>query len=334
MTAKKVLVTGADGFIGSHLTELLVRQGYDVKAFVYYNSFHSWGWLDTLDPAILSEIDVFMGDIRDPFGVKTAMTGCDRVLHLAALIGIPYSYHSPQNYVETNITGTLNLLQAARELNIDTFIQTSTSEVYGTAQYVPIDEKHPLQPQSPYSATKIAADQMALSYYYAFELPVTIIRPFNTYGPRQSSRAVIPATITQMVSGARQIQLGSLAPTRDFTYVTDTAQGFIQALKAKDLIGKTINLGTGYEISIYHLVHLIAQKMGKEVEVVLDPARLRPEKSEVQRLLSDNQLAKTLLDWHPRYSDHIGLEAGIEQTIEWFLKTENQVKYKPELYHV
>lgn len=331
---EKILVTGADGFIGSHLVEALMEHGYAVKAFVFYNSFNSWGWLDHLETRFLKEIEIFAGDIRDPFGVKQALQSCNGVMHLAALIGIPYSYHSPQNYVETNITGTLNIVQAARELGIEKVFHTSTSEVYGTAQYVPIDEKHPLQPQSPYSASKIAADQIALSYYHAFGLPVTVVRPFNTYGPRQSARAVIPTIITQISKGAREIKLGSLEPTRDFTYVKDTADAYIKALSAKDILGKTINLGANFEISIANVAYLIADMMGVEIKVVLDEQRLRPTNSEVERLWSDNTLAKKLLHWEPSLKGELGLRTGLEKTIEWFLNSDHQKMYKSEVYNV
>jgi dTDP-glucose 4,6-dehydratase len=332
---KKILVTGAGGFIGSHLCEALVRQGYSVKALVQYNSFNSWGWLDFVEKPILNEIEVVCGDIRDPFGVKKVMTGCETVMHLAALIGIPYSYHSPENYVETNIKGTLNVVQAARELELSRVIHTSTSEVYGTAQYVPIDEKHPLQPQSPYSATKIAADQLAMSYFYAFELPVTIIRPFNTYGPRQSARAVIPTIITQLSQGVKEIQLGSLEPTRDFTFVEDTANAFVQTLKTGNkIVGKTMNLGMNFEISIANIVNMIAELMGVDAKAVLDPQRLRPTNSEVERLWSDNNLAKNTLNWQPTFEGQAGLRKGLEKTIAWFLAHENQKMYKPGIYNV
>lgn len=332
MSKNKILVTGADGFIGSHLTENLVREGYQVKAFVHYNSFNSWGWLDHIAPEILKEIEIFSGDVRDPFGVKTAMQNCNVVMHLAALIGIPYSYHSPQNYVETNINGTLNIVQAAKELGVQRVIHTSTSEVYGSAQYVPIDEKHPLQPQSPYSATKIAADQLALSYYHAFDLPVCVLRPFNTYGPRQSARAVIPTTISQINQGIKEIKLGSLEPTRDFTYVTDTANAFIKAIDAPNIVGKTINLGANFEISIASLVQMIADIMQANVNVIADPARIRPANSEVERLWSNNSLAKTLLQWTPSLTGTEGLRKGLETTIAWFLK--NHSAYKPEIYNI
>lgn len=274
----KVLITGADGFIGSHLVEELIRQGYDVRAFVYYNSFNSWGWLDSLSGDVKRELDVFSGDIRDPHGVKEAMKGCDMVLHLASLIAIPYSYHSPDTYVDTNIKGTLNILQAARELGVSKVIHTSTSEVYGTAQYVPINEEHPLQGQSPYSASKIGADQMALSFYRSFETPVAIIRPFNTYGPRQSARAVIPTIITQLASGKEKIKLGALSPTRDFNYVKDTVSGFISIMNSEKALGEVINIGSNYEISIGDTVKAIADVMDKKLEIETDEVRFRPEK--------------------------------------------------------
>lgn len=334
MSNQKILVTGADGFIGSHLTELLVKSGYQVKAFVQYNSFNSWGWLDKIDSNILNDIEVFAGDIRDPFGVKKSMESCQAVMHLAALIGIPYSYHSPESYLETNIKGTLNIVQAARELELERVIHTSTSEVYGSAQYVPIDEKHPLQPQSPYSASKIAADQMAMSYYYSFQTPVTTIRPFNTFGPRQSLRAVIPTVIAQVVQGAKEIKLGALTPTRDFTYVMDTAKGFLRALQAPNIAGKTINLGVNYDISIGDLIDTILGLMQKDVTVILDEQRIRPKKSEVQRLCSDNRLAKTLLGWEPELAGIEGLKQGLEKTIQWFTQAENLKMYKSGIYNV
>lgn len=334
MSKKKILVTGACGFIGSHLTEMLVSEGYAVKAFVQYNSFNSWGWLDSIKPSILQEIEVFAGDIRDPFGVKKAIVGCDKVAHLAALIGIPYSYHSPENYLETNIKGTLNVVEAAKECGIESVLHTSTSEVYGTAQYVPIDENHPLQPQSPYSATKIAADQIALSYYHSFELPVTVIRPFNTYGPRQSARAIIPTIITQISQGVKDIKLGSLEPTRDFCYVTDTARAFVKALESDNIAGKVINLGTGFEISIGQLVQTIADIMKADVTVETDPQRLRPKGSEVERLCANNTLAKKCLNWAPEYNAAQGLKEGLAKTINWFLEPLNQKRYKSGIYNI
>jgi NAD dependent epimerase/dehydratase len=330
----KILVTGADGFIGSHLTEELVRQGYDVKAFVYYNSFNSWGWLDTSPESIKKELEVFAGDIRDPHGVKEAMKGCDVVLHLASLIAIPYSYHSPDTYVDTNIKGTLNVLQAARELDIQKVVHTSTSEVYGTAQYVPIDENHPLQGQSPYSASKIGADQMAIAFYRSFETPVAIIRPFNTYGPRQSARAVIPTIITQLASGKRKIKLGSLHPTRDFNYIKDTVNGFISVMKHDQSIGEVINIGSNFEVSIGETAKLIAEIMGVDIEIETDDVRIRPEKSEVERLWADNSKAKALLGWEPKYGGKEGFKRGLKETIEWFTDERNLSRYKADVYNI
>jgi NAD dependent epimerase/dehydratase len=331
---KKVLVTGADGFIGSHLTEELVQQGYDVRAFVYYNSFNSWGWLDSSSEKVKSELEVFAGDVRDPHGVKEAMRDCDIVLHLASLIAIPYSYHSPDTYVDTNIKGTLNVLQAARELDISKVVHTSTSEVYGTAKYVPIDEDHPLQGQSPYSASKIGADQMALSFYRSFETPVAIIRPFNTYGPRQSARAVIPTIITQLAAGKREIKLGSLYPTRDFNYVKDTANGFISVMENENSIGEVINIGSNFEVSIGETAKLIAKVMDVKVEIETEDIRLRPEKSEVERLWADNQKAKQLLNWEPAYGGREGFKKGLKETAEWFMDKRNLSKYKADVYNI
>ena len=333
-TGKKILVTGADGFIGSHLVERLIADGHDVRAFVFYNSFGSWGWLDTLPKDIRSNLDVFAGDVRDPNGVREAMKGCDVVMHLAALIGIPYSYHSPDTYVDTNIKGTLNILQAGRELGIDKIVHTSTSEVYGTAQFVPITELHPVVGQSPYSATKIAADQLAMSFYYSFETPVAIARPFNTYGPRQSARAIIPTTISQLASGNQRIKLGDLRPTRDFNFVADTVAGFCAMAESNNSSGEVINIGSDHEISIGDLVALIAEIMDVEVEIETDHDRIRPKKSEVQRLLASNKKAEDLLGWSPRYSDRNGLRKGLIETIEWFAKAENLERYKPEIYNV
>lgn len=331
---KKILVTGADGFIGSHLVESLVRLGYNVKAFTLYNSFNKWGWLDSLDKSVLSEIEVFAGDIRDPYGVKNAMEGCDSVLHLAALIAIPYSYHSPDTYIDTNIKGTLNILQAARSLNVERIIHTSTSEVYGTARFVPITEEHPLQGQSPYSASKIGADQLAYSFYTSFELPVITIRPFNTYGPRQSARAVIPTIITQLANGLDVLKLGSIHPTRDFNYVQDTVDGFIAALKAENAFGETVNLGSNFEISIGDTVNVIAELMNKSITIATDDKRLRPKDSEVERLWADNKKAADLLHWKPKYGGLEGFKAGISKTIEWFSKPENLSNYKSDIYNV
>lgn len=324
----KILVTGSDGFIGSHLTEELVRAGYEVRAFVYYNSFNTWGWLDTLSKDIMQHVEVFQGDIRDPHGVKEAMKGCSAVFHLAALIAIPFSYHSPDAYVDTNIKGTLNVLQAARELDIERVLVTSTSEVYGTAQYVPIDEKHPYQGQSPYSATKIGADRLAESFYRSFNLPITIVRPFNTYGPRQSARAVIPTIITQLLGGKEEIKLGSLTPTRDFNYVKDTAHGFIEIYKSDRTIGEEINIATQKEISIGELANELIAQINPKAVILCDEQRLRPEKSEVNRLLGSNEKILRLTDWKPEYD----LRSGIAETIE-FLK-HNMERYKIDIYNV
>lgn len=331
---QKILVTGADGFIGSHLTEELVRQGYTVRAFVLYNSFNSWGWLDNSPKEIRDNLEVFAGDIRDPHGVKEAMKGCDIVLHLAALIAIPYSYHSPDTYVDTNVKGTLNILQAARELGVQRVIHTSTSEVYGTARVVPITEEHPLQGQSPYSASKIGADQMAFSFYASFKLPVTIIRPFNTYGPRQSARAVIPTIITQIANGQREIKLGSVSPTRDFNFVKDTVAGFIAAAGSDNGLGEVINLGSNYEISVGDTVGLIAEVMNKKINIITDEVRLRPENSEVERLWADNTKAKKLLNWEPAYGGLDGFRRGLLETIDWFSKPENLSSYKANIYNL
>jgi dTDP-glucose 4,6-dehydratase len=330
----KLLVTGADGFIGSHLTEELVRRGHEVKAFVLYNSFNSWGWLDRCAPEVQGQFEVFAGDIRDPHGVKQAMQGCEAVLHLAALIAIPYSYHSPDTYVDTNVKGTLNVLQAARELGLGRVVHTSTSEVYGTAQFVPITEAHPLQGQSPYSATKIAADQLAYSFYTSFNLPVIIARPFNTYGPRQSARAVIPTIITQIANGQRQIKLGAVSPTRDFNYVKDTVAGFIAALEAKQGDGEVVNFGSNYEISIGDTAQLIAEAMNTEIEIITDEVRLRPEKSEVNRLWADNTKAKQLLGWAPAYGNRDGFKQGLAETAQWFTEDDNLQAYKANLYNL
>lgn len=329
---RKVLVTGADGFIGSHLTELLVTRGYSVRAMVQYNSFNTRGWLDQLAPYVREELDFFAGDIRDPHGVARSMRGCDAVLHLAALIGIPYSYHSPDAYVDTNVRGTLNILQAARDLGVTKVVHTSTSEVYGTARTVPIREDHPLQGQSPYSATKIGADQLALSFHRSFGLPVTILRPFNTYGPRQSARAVIPAIITQILKGKKEISLGSLHPTRDLVYVEDTAAGFVSALKAPKIEGEVIQLGTGHEISIRDLAGTIARLMGVKIIIRGAKERVRPAASEVERLVADPSKAKKLLQWSPRQKGVTGLEAGLFKTIEWFRRKENLKHYEDDRF--
>ena len=324
----KILVTGSDGFIGSHLTEELVKKGYDVRAFVYYNSFNNWGWLDTLPQEVMKHIEIFQGDVRDPNGVKEAMKGCDAVFHLAALIAIPFSYHSPDTYVDTNIKGTLNVLQAARDLGTERVLVTSTSEVYGTAQYVPIDELHPYQGQSPYSATKIGADRLAESFYRSFNLPVTIVRPFNTYGPRQSARAVIPTIITQLLAGKEEIKLGSLTPTRDFNYVKDTANGFIEIYKSDRTIGQEINIATQQEISIGQLAEELIRQINPNARIICDEQRLRPEKSEVNRLLGSNKKIKELTEWAPQYT----FEQGLAETIE-FLRN-NLQKYKTDIYNI
>jgi nucleoside-diphosphate-sugar epimerase len=307
---KKILVTGADGFIGSHLTEELVRCGYDVRAFVLYNSFNSWGWLDSTDPEILKSIDIFAGDIRDPHGVKKAMQGCDVVLNLAALIAIPYSYHSPDTYIDTNVKGALNVVQAARELSVQKVVQTSTSEVYGTARFVPITEAHPLQGQSPYSASKIGADMIAMSFFSSFETPVTIIRPL------------------------KKIKLGALHPTRDFNFVSDTVRGFIAAVESEVCVGEVINIGSNYEISVGDTVRLISDIMGSDVEIETETVRLRPEKSEVERLWADNAKAKQLLGWEPHYAGLDGLRRGLEETVAWFTIPENFKQYKSHIYNV
>lgn len=325
---KTVLVTGADGFIGSHLVEQLIKDGNKVKAFIYYNSFNSWGWLDTLPKEILNEIEVFTGDIRDPNGVREAVKGTDEIFHLAALIAIPFSYHSPDSYVDTNIKGTLNVLQAARELGTSRVLVTSTSEVYGTAKYVPIDEKHPYQGQSPYSATKIGADRLAESFYRSFNMPITIVRPFNTYGPRQSARAVIPTIITQLLSGKEEIELGSLTPTRDFNYVKDTANGFIEIAKSDKTIGEEINIATQQEISIGQLAEELIRQINPKAKIICDEQRLRPEKSEVNRLLGSNDKIKRLTNWKPQYT----FELGLEETIEFF--KHNLDKYKTDIYNL
>lgn len=325
---KKVLVTGADGFIGSHLTESLLEKGYEVKAFAYYNSFNTWGWLDSLPSDKLKEIEVFTGDIRDPNGVREAMKGVDAVFHLAALIAIPFSYHSPDSYVDTNIKGTLNVLQAARQLETQRVLVTSTSEVYGTAQYVPIDEKHPYQGQSPYSATKIGADRLAESFYRSFSLPVSIVRPFNTFGPRQSARAVIPTIISQLLAGKEEIQLGSLTPTRDFNYVKDTAAGFIAIAESDKTIGEEINIATQQEISIGVLAREIIAQINPQARIICDEQRLRPEKSEVNRLLGANAKIKALTDWKQQYT----FGEGIAETIAWM--RQNMDAYKADIYNV
>lgn len=329
-----ILVTGADGFIGSHLVEALVRAGHSVRAFVYYNSLGSWGWLDTCAEDVRGRFEVFAGDIRDENGVRVAMAGCDTVLHLAALIGIPYSYHSPATYVDTNIKGTLNVLQAARDLGTARVVHTSTSEVYGTAQYVPIDEDHPLQGQSPYSATKIGADQLALAFHRSFGTPVSICRPFNTFGPRQSARAIIPTVISQIAAGKRCLKVGNLSPTRDFTYVADTVAGFMALAECDAALGEVVNLGTGFEITIGDTIALIAEVMGAEIELEVEEQRLRPDKSEVERLLSNRDKALRLAGWQPELAGRDGLRRGLEKTVEWFADPVNLARYKVDVYGV
>ena len=329
----KILVTGADGFIGSHVVETLVKSGHEVRAFVLYNSFNSWGWLDESEQSIRDSIDVFAGDIRDPHGVDKAVEKQDVVLNLAALIAIPYSYHSPDTYIDTNIKGTLNILQAARRHNVERIVQTSTSEVYGTAQYIPIDEAHPLHPQSPYAATKVGADQLALSFHASFDVPVGILRPFNTYGPRQSARAVIPTIISQLANKSK-VKLGSLSPTRDFSFVQDTANGFLAAAQSDAIIGQTINLGSGFEISIKETAATIAKLMNTELELVDDEQRVRPENSEVERLHASIEKAKALLGWQPELKGLAGFETGLKKTIEWFLNPKNLSRYKADRYNL
>lgn len=327
---KKVLVTGADGFIGSHLVEQLVKEGYEVKAFVYYNSFNSWGWLDTFPQNLLDAIEIISGDVRDPNGVRNAVKNIDTVFHLAALIGIPYSYEAPDNYVDTNIKGTLNILQAARDYNLERVLVTSTSEVYGTAQAVPMSENHPRQGQSPYSATKIGADYLAESFYRSFDLPVTIVRPFNTYGPRQSARAVIPTIITQLLSELNELKLGALHPTRDFVFVKDTARGFTEIARSADTIGEEINIATNEEVSIKKLAEELVALIHPETSIAIEQRRIRPEGSEVDRLLGDNTKIKKMTDWQPQFS----LREGLEKTIAWFSEKENLSKYKADIYNV
>lgn len=330
LKGKKVLVTGADGFIGSHLVEALVNRGCDVRAFVFYNSFNSWGWLDTISPELQKKLDVFAGDIRDPNGVREAMVGCDVVFHLAALIAIPFSYHSPDSYVDTNIKGTLNVLQAAKLLGTSKVLVTSTSEVYGTAQYAPIDEKHPFQGQSPYSATKIGADRLAESYYRSFGTPVVTVRPFNTYGPRQSARAVIPTIITQLLSGATELKLGSLSPTRDFNYVLDTVNGFIALAESDQAIGEEVNIATGVEHTVGDVANFLISELNPEVKLVVEDERLRPEKSEVFRLIGDTRKIMALSPWRPSFD----LSAGLQDTIQWFRQPANLARYKAWIYNI
>ena len=329
----KILVTGADGFIGSHVVETLVKSGHEVRAFVLYNSFNSWGWLDESDKSIRESIDIFAGDIRDPHGVDKAVENQEVILNLAALIAIPYSYHSPDTYIDTNIKGTLNILQAARRHNVKRVVQTSTSEVYGTAQYIPIDEVHPLHPQSPYAATKVGEDQLALSFHASFDVPVGILRPFNTYGPRQSARAVIPTIISQLANKSK-VKLGSLSPTRDFSFVQDTANGFLAAAQSDAIVGQTINLGSGFEVSIKETAETIAKLMNTKLELVDDEQRVRPENSEVERLHASIEKAKTLLGWQPELKGLAGFETGLKKTIEWFSNPKNLSRYKADRYNL
>lgn len=333
LKGKKILVTGADGFIGSHLVEHFVALGHDVRAFTYYNSFNSWGWLDDSSPDVRSAIEVFAGDIRDPYGVKAAMQGCDVVLHLAALIAIPYSYHSPDTYVDTNVKGTLNIVQAARELGVARVVHTSTSEVYGTARFVPITEEHPLQGQSPYSASKIGADQIAQSFFHSFETPVATIRPFNTYGPRQSARAVIPTIITQIAGGARSIKLGAVHPTRDFNFVRDTVRGFVAVAESDAAVGQVTNIGSDFEVTIGDTARLIAEVMGVDITIESDDQRLRPAGSEVERLWADASRARAI-GWAPDYAGVEGLKRGLAETAEWFTQPDNLRRYKAGEYNI
>jgi dTDP-glucose 4,6-dehydratase len=334
LRGKRVLVTGADGFIGSHLTENLVRAGVNVRAFVFYNSFNSWGWLDAAEPDLRKGLDVFAGDIRDQGGVRAAMRDCDVVLHLAALISIPFSYESPEAVVETNVKGTLNVVNAARDLGVSRVVVTSTSEVYGTAITVPIAEDHPLQAQSPYSAAKIGADQIALSYHRSFGTPVVVLRPFNTYGPRQSARAVIPTIISQLLVGRRGIKLGALHPTRDFSFVADTVKGFARTSVADNVVGEVINIGSGFEISIAETAKMIAQIIGVELQIETECGRMRPTESEVERLLAATGKAERLLDWRPLYGGREGFTRGLEETVAWFSKSENLARYKHDCYNI
>jgi NAD dependent epimerase/dehydratase len=326
----KILITGADGFIGSHLVEYLLEKGFSIRAFVQYNSFNSWGWLDTLSKEKLKEIEIFSGDIRDPNGTKTAMKGCEMVFHLAALIAIPYSYHSPDSYIDTNVKGTLNILMAAKELGVRRVLITSTSEVYGTAIFVPITESHPKQGQSPYSASKIGADSLAESFYRSFNLPVTIVRPFNTFGPRQSARAIIPTIITQLLNGSEEIKLGDLSPTRDLLYVKDTTNGFFEIASCEGLIGHEVNIATQSEITIGELAQNLITQINPSARIISDNQRIRPSKSEVFRLFGSNEKIKEFTNWTPTYS----LSEGLEETIRWFNQPEMLSKYKSEIYNV
>ena len=330
LRGKNILITGSDGFIGSHLTEALIQEGCNVRAFVFYNSFNSWGWLDSLPKENLAAMEIMAGDIRDPNGVRKAVYGVDIVFHLAALIGIPFSYHSPDSYVDTNIKGALNVLQAARDHHTEKVIITSTSEVYGSAEYIPIDEKHPFKAQSPYSATKIAADRLAESFYRSFATPVVIARPFNAYGPRQSLRAVIPTIITQVINGNKSIELGSLIPTRDFNYVKDVCKGFIEIAKSDSVVGEEINIASGKEISIGNLVKKITDKIGADVRIVSQDDRIRPQKSEVERLIGSNEKIRRLTNWKPEHD----LERGLSETIRWFSETVNVDNYKRGIYNI
>ncbi len=334
LRGKKILVTGADGFIGSHLTEHLVKAGHDVRAFVCYNSFNSWGWIDSFEKNLQQSLDIFSGDIRDPNGVRNAMRDCDVVFHLAALIAIPFSYHSPDTYVDTNVKGTLNIVQAARDLGVSKVVHTSTSETYGTARFVPITEEHPLQGQSPYSASKIGADMIAMSFYSSFDTPVATIRPFNTYGPRQSARAVIPTIISQIASGVDSILLGDLAPTRDFNYVADTVAGFVAVAESDSSVGEVINVGSNFEVSIGDTARTIARLMGRDIEIRQDPKRLRPVGSEVERLWASNEKARKLTGWEPQFGGLNGFEEGLTRTIEWFSEPSNLARYKANIYNI
>lgn len=334
LTNKRILVTGSDGFIGSHLTEKLVKSGFEVKAFVLYNSFNSWGWLDHLPRDIKQSMEIFTGDVRDPFGVNTAAKDCDVIFHLAALIAIPYSYHSPSTYIDTNIKGTLNILQAARTHEIEKVIHTSTSEVYGTARFVPITEDHPLQGQSPYSASKIGADQIAWSYFTSFDLPVATIRPFNTYGPRQSLRAVIPTLITQIASGNKTVKLGALTPTRDFNFVDDITDAFIKVAESDKTAGETLNAGSNFEVSIGETARIIAELMEADIDIQSDEQRFRPQKSEVNRLWADNGRIKEVTDWKPEYAGIDGFKKGLTHCIKWYCDSENLARFKTDIYNI